>query len=201
MAQTTKYTLAEALQKIMTQKPFDKITVSDIAGSCNVNRMTFYYHFKDIPSLVDWILEGYEDRMYREDSMPEDWQDAYLKIFQVLQENKEFVLSIYASSTSHDQVEKHLYDITYKMLLSYIVKEADGMQVRDSDKNFIANFYKYSFGGLILDWIKEEMQQEPKDLVTRLNVLIYGDFKRALYKYRYDQPVASVVRSHNSTAY
>ncbi len=133
MAQTTKYTLAEALQQKMAEKPFDKITVSDIAGACNVNRMTFYYHFKDITSLVDWILEGYTDRMYREDAIPEDWQDAYLQIYRVLQENKDFVLSIYSSATSHDQVEHHLYELTYKMIYNYIAKEADGMQVRDSD--------------------------------------------------------------------
>lgn len=201
MAQTTKYTLSEALQKIMTEKPFDKITVSDIAGACNVNRMTFYYHFKDITSLVDWILEGYTARMYREDSVPEDWQDAYLNFFNVLLDNKDFILSVYNSATCHDQVEKHLYDVTYKMLYTYIDRESEGMQVRDSDKAFISSFYKYAFAGFGLDWIRGGMEAEPKDLVSRLNVLIYGDFKRALYKYRYDQPVASVVRSHNSTAY
>ncbi len=32
---------------MLTEKPLDKITVTDLTEHCGVNRMTFY-HFKDI---------------------------------------------------------------------------------------------------------------------------------------------------------
>ena len=43
----TKRALAAAMKELMEQMPFSKISVSDIAGQCGMNRKSFYYHFKD----------------------------------------------------------------------------------------------------------------------------------------------------------
>ena len=56
MSQTTKRALEASLKKLLLQKPLNKITINDITEDCGVNRMTFYYHFKDIYDLVDWIM-------------------------------------------------------------------------------------------------------------------------------------------------
>ena len=56
MSQTTKRALEASLKKLLLEKPLNKITINDITEDCGVNRMTFYYHFKDIYDLVDWIL-------------------------------------------------------------------------------------------------------------------------------------------------
>ena len=56
VAQTTKRALEASLKKLLLRKPLNKITINDITEDCGVNRMTFYYHFKDIYDLVDWIL-------------------------------------------------------------------------------------------------------------------------------------------------
>ena len=51
-----KRALEASLKKLLLEKPLNKITINDITEDCGVNRMTFYYHFKDIYDLVDWIL-------------------------------------------------------------------------------------------------------------------------------------------------
>ena len=43
MSQVTKRALENSLKHILSQKPLDKITVSDITDDCGINRMTFYY--------------------------------------------------------------------------------------------------------------------------------------------------------------
>ena len=45
---TTKLAIAYAFKELLLEKPFDKITVNDIAEKCEMNRQTFYYHFHDI---------------------------------------------------------------------------------------------------------------------------------------------------------
>ena len=54
MSQITKRALEQSLKNLLLQKPLTKITINDIAGDCGINRMTFYYHFKDIYDLVEW---------------------------------------------------------------------------------------------------------------------------------------------------
>ena len=51
MSQTTKRALEASLKKLLLQKPLNKITINDITEDCGVNRMTFYYHFKDISTI------------------------------------------------------------------------------------------------------------------------------------------------------
>mgnify|MGYP000490884977 CR=1 FL=1 len=48
MSNLTKRALEASLKKLLLEKPLDKITISDIADECGMNRMTFYYHFQDI---------------------------------------------------------------------------------------------------------------------------------------------------------
>lgn len=54
----TKQMLVDALITLSNQKPFSKITVSEIVSFCNINRKTFYYHFKDIYDLLEWHLNN-----------------------------------------------------------------------------------------------------------------------------------------------
>ena len=56
MSQITKNALATALKKLLSKKELSKITISNITEECGVNRQTFYYHFKDIYDLLEWIF-------------------------------------------------------------------------------------------------------------------------------------------------
>lgn len=53
---STKNALAASMKKLMRQKPFEKISVSDICNDCGINRKSFYYHFRDKYDLVNWIF-------------------------------------------------------------------------------------------------------------------------------------------------
>ena len=57
MSQVTKRALEASLKKLLLERPLDKITVTDIAEDCGINRMTFYYHFRDIYDLVEWACQ------------------------------------------------------------------------------------------------------------------------------------------------
>lgn len=55
--QRTKQVLFDALMKLVSQKPFDKITVQEILEQANVGRTTFYAHFQ---SKEDLFLGSHE---------------------------------------------------------------------------------------------------------------------------------------------
>ena len=52
----TKKVLAYALKDLMTKRPLAKITVGDVCEACDMNRKSFYYHFRDKYDLVNWIF-------------------------------------------------------------------------------------------------------------------------------------------------
>lgn len=53
----TKQALAGALKELVTERPFEKISVSDICDRCRMNRKSFYYHFRDKYDLANWIFD------------------------------------------------------------------------------------------------------------------------------------------------
>lgn len=185
LSQTTKRALAASLKKLLLKKPLDKITVIDITEECEVNRQTFYYHFKDIYDLIEWMCIDEASKALNGKKTYDTWQEGFLQLFDAVLENKPFIMNVY-HSVSREQVELYLYQVTYDLVIGVVEEQSAGLNVREEDKRFIADFYKYAFVGLMLDWIRGGMKQDPKKIVEHLSVLIHGDISRALQKFRTD---------------
>jgi len=183
MSQVTKRALEQSLKNLLLKKPLTKITVGDITDDCGINRMTFYYHFKDIYDLVEWSCLEDAKRALEEKKTYDTWQQGLLQIFKAVQENKPFVLNVYRC-VHREQVEKYLQPLVDQLLLNVINEEADGITVRDEDKQFIAQVYSYMFIGLMLDWIKDNMRENPKQIVEKLSKLIKGSVSVALSRFK-----------------
>jgi probable dihydroxyacetone kinase regulator len=156
MSQVTKRALEASLKNLLLKKPLDKITINDIAEDCGINRMTFYYHFKDIYDLIEWSCVEDATRALEGKKTYDTWEQGFLQIFEAVLDNKPFIMNVYRS-VSREQVELYLYKLTYELLIGVVEEQAAGMNVRAEDKKFIADFYKFAFVGLMLDWIRGDM--------------------------------------------
>lgn len=183
MSQVTKRALEQSLKNLLLKKPLTKITVGDITEDCGINRMTFYYHFKDIYDLVEWSCLEEAKRALEEKKTYDTWQQGFLQIFKAVQENKPFILNVYRC-VHREQVEKYLQPLVDQLLLNVINEEAAGITVRDEDKQFIAQVYSYMFIGLMLDWIKDDMREDPQQIVEKLSKLIKGSVSVALSRFK-----------------
>ena len=183
MPQITKRALEQSLKNLLLKKPLTKITVGDITDDCGINRMTFYYHFKDIYDLVEWSCLEDAKRALDEKKTYDTWQQGLLQIFKAVQENKPFILNVYRC-VHREQVEKYLQPLVDQLLLNVINEEAAGITVRDEDKQFIAQVYSYMFIGLMLDWIKDDMREDPQQIVEKLSKLIKGSVSVALSRFK-----------------
>ena len=181
----TKYALENSLKRLLAQKPLNKITVSDITEDCGINRMTFYYHFKDIYDLVEWACLEDAKAALADKKTSLTWQQGFLQIFLAVRENKPFILNVYRC-VSREMVEKYLNPLTENLLMGVINELSAGMVVRDEDKAFIAQVYSYAFVGLMLDWIKSDMAEDPETLVARFAKVIHNDISGALNRFRLD---------------
>ena len=65
----TKGALSKALKELLEGHSFEKISVSDICDKCNMNRKSFYYHFKDKYDLANWIFDTEFIALTRENSL------------------------------------------------------------------------------------------------------------------------------------
>ena len=56
MAERTKLWIADAMRRLLVKKPLEKIFVTDICKEAEIERPTFYYHFRDKYDLMAWIF-------------------------------------------------------------------------------------------------------------------------------------------------
>ena len=183
MSQVTKRALEASLKNLLLKKPLDKITINDITEDCGINRMTFYYHFKDIYDLIEWCCVEDAKKALEGKKTYDTWQQGFLQIFEAVLDNKPFILNVY-HSVSREQVEIYLYKLTYDLLIGVVEEKSAGMNVREEDKKFIADFYKYAFVGLMLDWVKHDMKGDPHKIIEDLSVVMHGNVGAALERFK-----------------
>ncbi len=183
MSNITKKALEASFRNLLISKPLHKITINDITDNCGVNRMTFYYHFKDIYDLIDCMFTEDAEKIINNKDKFDTWQDALMEIFNIVLKNKIIILNVY-HSMSHEKVENYLNGLIYNILKDVVDKNAKNLEVMEEDKEFIANFYKYAFTGVILNWIKTDMKLTPQIMAEKLMTLIEGNIVGDLISFK-----------------
>ena len=174
--------MAQSLKNLLLKKPLNKITINDITDDCGINRMTFYYHFKDIYDLAEWACLQEAAKVIKENKTHDTWQEGMLQIFYTVRGNKPLIMNVYRC-VHKEQTERYLKPLVDNLLLGVINEESEGLNVREEDKEFIAQVYSYIFIGLMLDWIKDDMKEDPESIVHRLAVLIKDSVPSALKRF------------------
>ena len=182
MPNTTKYALEDALKKLLLQKPIDKITINDLTEKCGISRMTFYYHFKDIYDLVEWVCVEDGKRALQDKKTYDTWQEGIGQIFEAVLENRPFIMNVY-HSVSRNKIENYLYKLTYQLIADVVEEKCTGMELAQEDKRFIAEFYKYGFVGTMLDWIDRGMKDDYKVIVKRMGITLYGNIANSIHNF------------------
>lgn len=175
--------MEQSLKNLLLKKPLTKITINDIAEDCGINRMTFYYHFQDIYDLVEWACLEDAKQALEDKKTYETWQHGYLQIFEAVRENKPFIMNVY-KCVKREQVEEYLNPLVDNLILGIIEEESRGLTVRDEDKAFISQVYSHILIGLMIDWIKDDMRQDPQIIVDRLEKVIHGTIAAAIARFK-----------------
>ena len=178
-ANTTKMALAESLKKQLMTKKLEKITINDLTADCGISRMAFYYHFKDIYDLVEWVCVEDMKKALQDKKTYDTWQEGMRQIFEAVLENKPTLLKVYRG-IGRERLEGYLYKFTYDLVKDVVEEKCRGIDLAEGDKAFIADFYKYGFVGIMLDWIGNEMKEDYEEIVQKMSVMLHGNLARAI---------------------
>ena len=155
---------------MLLKKPLDKITIRDITEDCGISRMAFYYHFKDIYDLVEWAcIEDASKALQGKKTYETLAGRCFCRVFEaVVQENRPFVLNAYRC-ISREQMERFLYQLTYGLIRGVVEDRAGGRASLRRTSPLSPRFYKYSFVGVMLDWIRQGMTADPRVLTEKIS--------------------------------
>ena len=177
----TKMAIIAAFEALLEEKPFNKITVKDIVERCQINRNTFYYHYRDIPDLLQHMLEGKVDRLLSGHYIPDCPMACISPIFQYGLEHKRAILHIYRY-TSRDTFLPYLEQGARYLVEQYFSSMAKELGLSDSDTEVLVYFYRCTLVGMTLDWLEDGMREDILHTVQQICDLLEGATRQALLK-------------------
>ena len=64
--------------------------------------------------------------------------------------------------------------------MGVVEEQSKGFSITEEQKTFIADFYKYSFVGIMLDWIKQGMKEDYHEIVHNIIITIHGSIGNSI---------------------
>ena len=179
MSTLTKKALLIAFGELLEEKPFNKITISDITAKCGLNRMTFYYHFDNIYELMIWGLEAQMREVSRDYINYENWKKGYLRVFYFALERKNYIKKIF-QTIEQEHLEHYLNKIAERMVLAVIEDKVSERELDRDDKLFTAQTCAYVLVGILVSWVSRGMKETPEIMIKRTGRLLDGMIEKTL---------------------
>ena len=179
MRNKTEEMLCRTFLDLLRKQPFSKITIQRIAGSCNVNRQTFYYHFDDVYDLLEWVFEEDANRFLPQKVVYEHWREDIMIYLDYLQENSTFALNVY-NSNSRLYMLRYLEEKMEGCIRSFAEIVSEGQNIDRQDFEFVVKFYSKCAIGLIAQWMDLGMQLPKEITVERILKVMDGSVERYL---------------------
>lgn len=159
----TKRLIAASLKKIMSKKPFSKITVTEIIKDCGINRKTFYYHFADIYALLKWMFEEEAVEVVKNFDIYTNPEEAIEFVIEYVEKNEHIINCAYDSIGREEM--KNFFSSDFRGIISGLITDAEksfGVTLDENYKKFLTNFYTEAFSGMLIDWVKDREFKDKK---------------------------------------
>lgn len=164
----TKRALAAALKELMQDRPFAKISVGDICEKCEMNRKSFYYHFKDKYDLVNWIYYTEFLSTVQVDANPNSWKllnDLCVYFY----ENRDFY-----RKTLQMEGQNSFSEYFAEVVSTILSKEFKAIFAYEKSIDFFVNFYTDAFICAIKRWLLGVDSISPEEFVSLLQKCLVG---------------------------
>jgi AcrR family transcriptional regulator len=178
----TKQLLRKTLFELMEEKTIESITVTDIANRADINRGTFYLHFRDVSDMLEQIKEEMFEKIRRviiqmdprkamEYASKGEPYPIPVKIFEEIVRNADFFKAILGPNGDMSFARR------FKEFMSnHIFNKLTYLQPQDENLlvplDFVIAYMSSANLGIVLHWIESGMKQSPQEMGQMMTQLV-----------------------------
>ncbi len=175
----------EALILLLEKKEYSFITVKEICEKAGVNRSTFYLHYETMEDLLSESIEYVGNKIHKKfnnkvlnkqviknSSLEEllfitpEYLFPYLEF---VKENK----AIYKIAYTQPNVLKEQHIINH-LHINIFEPILDRFNVPKNEQHYYMSFYLFGMGAVIIDWIKNDCDEDIKTIISILTKCLKG---------------------------
>ncbi len=167
MSLSAKEAIKASFRKLLEERPLREITVREIVRGCGVNRNSFYYHFKDIPELLEEMIMEYADQIIRSQGPAASLSGCLETAARFALENRQIVLHI-NQSAHRELFERYLMDVCRRTVQDYAAAAIGSVPVSAEDREVLIRFYQCECFGQVMEWLNSGMRYDIAQQFRRL---------------------------------
>lgn len=174
-AKYTKMVLEESLITLMEKKDISKITIKEICEKADINRSTFYAHYRDQYDLLRKIENKFlaAIQAYLENFDKKYTEDIVLiteKIFQYIRKNAR-ICRLLLSERGDFTFQKKIMKLVYDLIISEIT---GNNKITKEDAEYVYSFTVSGCVGFVQKWLDDGMKKSPRYMAETIVNLILG---------------------------
>jgi AcrR family transcriptional regulator len=168
----TRSWIFDAVMILMDEKPYNKITVSDICEKAGIARPTFYYNYNDIDDVIfEYLMNTVNiEILNSEKSRKEDKQDAIVLLFdfKYMVKHQKNLKKIISTADIENRIQRELQKYPMSLIESY--------KKQLTAEEYLICRYKicYQLTGslkILFDWFINGMPMPVEKLIPMLNAM------------------------------
>lgn len=143
-----KRKIANTYLELIKKKSIDKITIKDIVEGCGITRQSFYYHFRDIFDLMEWIMNE-DSKAALEDTLSAgNLNEATRRLLEMLFDKYDMIVKML--NTKERQTVEQIFIKTAREYLLSLYNNSDATRITKYELETALDFYSFAIAGYIM---------------------------------------------------
>jgi len=166
MTNLTKKEIKNTFRAMLDRMPLNQITVKALVRECGINRNSFYYHYQDIPALIQEIIKEESDAIISKYSTIDSMETGLYAVLDFASQNRRAILHIF-NSVNRAIFEEYLWGVCDYVVNGYLKPLIDAKDINEDDKKIIIKFYVCECFGFAMDWLNHGANEDIQEQIKR----------------------------------
>ena len=171
-----KRKIANAFLECSKRKSVDKITVKDLVEECEISRQTFYYHFQDILSVLEWSFEQSMNETLQHCLKAESAEEAITIVVEHGYQRKDMLRRL-LQSQKREFVEMTLIRIAEQSLEKLMINKNSSLNMSVLEKDTMLTFYASGIAGVLMKYLLND-NIDSETIAKQIHCLLSDEIAR-----------------------
>ncbi len=186
----TALRLMDAMEFLLEEHPYEKITISMLSAQCGVSRQVFYKYYKDKEDMCDKMA-----RRFTYEGVPEDatvtWNSLILHFLKINTNHRQFYIRM--ARTGKRQLLYHSMVDMVLLLYRSMIESRQGYAMTHQQEFLL---HSYCGGGIqmLVQWMYDYMPIPPEELCRLFEQAMPPQIHDLLVGYQFANPKPQVIR-------
>ena len=159
MADFTSKEIKRTFLRLLEERSYSEITVKELIDECGISRSTFYYHFQDIPSLMEEIVQDGMNEILRKYPTVDSLDRCLDALTEMVLSRRRINLHVFRSA-NRETLERSMLRACELFVTRYADTLTGEHALPERARALMVQHYKCLLFGMLVDWLENGLKPE-----------------------------------------